>query len=90
MKKIIIKGIKEAVIIYSLFMSLYLNILTYMAFLQAYFSSTKTVIIHVNRFGEADIEFIYFPILLALIIMTYCFIHKKIKIIFHTRKDPIQ
>jgi hypothetical protein len=49
-------------------------ILIYIMFLKAYFHPSQTLMITINASGEADIEFVLIPILLAISIIGFIFL----------------
>jgi len=67
---------KLFVLVYGTLATTYFAFITFHTFLTAYFGETKSVIIYVNRYGEANIEFVMMLILIPLV--CYCTIKQLI------------
>jgi len=60
---------KKYLLVIGLLLGVGNTILIYITFLNAYFNNMKTIVL-INEFGEAHLEFVLIPILLALNIIS--------------------
>jgi len=69
---------KNSLIIMGVATMLGLSLITFMTFAAAYASPAKAVRVHVNNYGEADIEMILLSVLLPLNIFSTYFVTKRL------------
>ena len=70
--------LKYAIMLYVLFLMFGFTILIFQTFFTAYFSEEKACIVYIDKFGEADFEFIFLTLLFPIILYGTILIYKNL------------
>ena len=68
---------KKIIIIFGYCISLYMHAFLFLTFLAAYFSPTKSLLITINTFNEADIELVVLTIVMLFSVGGFMFLWQK-------------